>query len=410
MTVSFKICVLRHQRHKDKTFPLNIRIGWQSKYAFLQTKFVVSPEDLTRTLAVKNEKLKDKCNVLVKEYREIVDEIENIEERSVQEIKEYILHKTSHKSGIDFMKFSKGIIDSMKKEKAPSYPLYNTTYNHLKNYIKSESLLINKITPNFLNEFENYLAEKEVGSRGLNLYLGKIRALYNKCMDEYEHLGYTFSYPFRKYKLPTVKNRKTVALERDVLLKIINHKPTKELEKRAQVLFYVSLLTLGTNAKDLFLLGKIDERIEYNRSKTKEKRSDDAFISIKIEPELKSLLEEYKGSGEFAFCFNEWYKNSQQLNKAISNGLRSIAKELEIPEFEYYDARRTIASVMRNKLKISKDDIALCLNHVDTNHKMTDIYIETDFSILDKCNQKFIDWLFGKKSKTTQTKKSCLKN
>jgi hypothetical protein len=45
MKVSFKTGVLRHRQRKDKTFPLNIRIEWQSKYSFLQTNLSVSPED-----------------------------------------------------------------------------------------------------------------------------------------------------------------------------------------------------------------------------------------------------------------------------------------------------------------------------------------------------------------------------
>ena len=38
----------------------------------------------------------------------------------------------------------------------------------------------------------------------------------------------------------------------------------------------------------------------------------------------------------------------------------------------------------------------MCLNHVDMAHKTTDFYIETDFSILDECNRKFLDYLFDK--------------
>jgi len=33
---------------------------------------------------------------------------------------------------------------------------------------------------------------------------------------------------------------------------------------------------------------------------------------------------------------------------------------------------------------------------INMSHKTTDYYIETDFSIIDKCNRKFLDWLFTK--------------
>lgn len=34
-------------------------------------------------------------------------------------------------------------------------------------------------------------------------------------------------------------------------------------------------------------------------------------------------------------------------------------------------------------------------NHTDMAHKTTDDYIEIDFSILDRCNRKFLDWLYA---------------
>ena len=395
MNVSFKICVLRHQQRKDKTFPLNIRIGWQSKYSFLQTNFSIGPENLSRKLSLKNEEYKDKCNSLIREYREIVNEIPNIETMTVGDIREYISHKTSHKNGIDFLLFYRNVLESMKKEESPSLGLYSAGYNHLTKHTDTNSIQISKITPAFLTGFEKYLSENNVGSRGQNLYLGKIRAVYNMCMDEYEPLGYVFAYPFRKYKLPQVKITPTVALTKKQLLTIINCQPKTQRAMRAQGIFCISLIALGINAKDVYSLRKAqNDRIEYERSKTKDKRVDNAFISLNTQPELIPYIEKFKGKNGYLFCFRDWYKNVPQLNKAIMLGLKSIAKQEKIPEFEYYDARRTIASIMRNKLGISKDDIAMCLNHVDMLHKTTDYYIETDFSVIDKCNRKFLDWLF----------------
>ena len=233
------------------------------------------------------------------------------------------------------------------------------------------------------------------------MYLTRIRAVFNLCIDKYEHFGVSINYPFRKYKIPKVKPRKTIALTKEQLNEIIKLDLNgKERAKRAQLAFITSLFTLGTNATDLFDISLSDNiRIEYERNKTKKNRDDNAFISIKIEPELKPYLELLKGSGEYVFCFREWYKNKPQFNKGINEGLKQIADILNekhkkedqeknfIFDFNFYDARRTIASVMRNKLNISKDDISLCLNHADTSHRMTDIYIETDFSILDKCGK-----------------------
>ncbi len=164
MTVSFKICVLRHQQRKDKTFPLNIRIGWQSKYCFLQTNFSVGAESLSRKLVLKNEEYKDRCNTLIREYREIVNEIPDLETLMVGDIREYILHKISHKNGIDFLLFYRKILKNMEKEQSPSHGLYSAGYNHLAKYTDTDSIQISKITPAFLTGFEKYLSERNVGS------------------------------------------------------------------------------------------------------------------------------------------------------------------------------------------------------------------------------------------------------
>ena len=60
-----------------------------------------------------------------------------------------------------------------------------------------------------------------------------------------------------------------------------------------------------------------------------------------------------------------------------------------------YYARHSWATIARNILGISIDDIALALNHVSENHKVTSIYIEKDFTRIDKANRAVMD-LFSK--------------
>lgn len=398
MRVTFKPIVRRHQQRKDKTFPVIIRIGWQSKYVFYPTKYSISKSGLTRTLEIKNSETIDECNILIKRFRSITDKIYNIESLNVQDIVEIIKAKTEIGDTVDFICFFENYVLKLESENSPSKHIYRTTYNHLLKFNKSNILDINKVTPKYLTEFEQYLVKENVGSRGQNLYLSRIRSVFNLIIDEYEHLGYTFSYPFRKYKLPKVKVPQTIALTKEQLNSIINvDLKGKVRAERSRDIFIISLFTLGTNATDLFDLRISNNgRIEYERNKTKDKRDDNAFISIKIEPELIPLLDKYKGEDPFIFPFRNMFANKPKFNRAIGEGLKQVADKLEIPHFDFYDARRTMASIMRNKIKISKDDVAMCLNHVDMAHKTTNFYIETDFSVLDECNRKFLDYILNK--------------
>ncbi len=424
MRVTFKPCVRLHRQRKDKTFCVFIRIGYNSKYNYIETEYSASKSDIKGS-AIKTGMLNDKCNAIISQYREITDQLSESDYSDVSQIIEYIKHKQAHKEGIDFLQYLKDYVTKLNDKGSPSREIFNATYNHFVGYIKKDCLPIKEVTSKFLTEFEKYLVDAKVGTHGINSYIGKIRVVYNNCMDEYEDLGYTFNYPFRKYKLPTAKLEPTVALTKEQLLAIINIKlPKGTRAEMVRDLFIVSLFTLGTNATDLYDLKHTKkDRLEYCRNKTKNKRSDNAFISIKIEPELKPYIKSLKGSDGYVFNLRENYKNNKNLNGAIRRGLREvvltinkkykedlsaklesegksdkvIAKALEtdfIHNFDFYDARRTMASIMRNKIGISKDDVASCLNHVDLTHKTTDFYIEVDFSILDRCNRKFLDYLF----------------
>src|SRR5690606_12611881 len=113
---------------------------------------------------------------------------------------------------------------------------------------------------------------------------------YNWMMDEYIYKGYQFIYPFRAYKVPPamyeVRDFCNI-LTKEQLRAIIEVPLTGVQETRARDLFVISLLTLGTNAKDLYQLEKVGKRVEYKRSKTRGRRKDGAFISIDVQPELK---------------------------------------------------------------------------------------------------------------------------
>lgn len=395
MKVSFKPIIFHRRQRKDKTFSVFIRIGYNSKYANIDTNISAYKSDLARNGEIKNAKILDKCNLIIAEYRSKLDGVD-ISEYDVQMVKSFLIDNKDYE--LDFIELFDDFLE--KRNDSPSLRNYKATYNQFVGYF-GKKCKVNDLTPNALSKFEKHLSNR-VGSRGVNLYLTVVRTVYNYIIDEYEYQGYTFRYPFRKYKIPKARPPKTVALTKVQLRAIIEAELEGIRANRARDIFVISLFALGTNAKDLYMLEEIRDRIEYNRSKTKGKRDDEAFISIKVEPELMPYLEKYKGKAK-ALSFADMYANPQRLNAGISHGLRDMVSQINnvkgkdfLPHIVYYDARRSMASIMRNRLGISKDDVAMCLNHVDTDMRVTDMYIEKDFSILDKCNRKFLDYLFDK--------------
>ena len=58
-----------------------------------------------------------------------------------------------------------------------------------------------------------------------------------------------------------------------------------------------------------------------------------------------------------------------------------------------YCARHTFANMARNDYRMSKDDIALALNHVENGNRITDIYLAKDWRIVDDVQNKVIQFL-----------------
>ncbi|OLA94196.1 MAG: hypothetical protein BHW64_04940 [Candidatus Melainabacteria bacterium LEY3_CP_29_8] len=80
----------------------------------------------------------------------------------------------------------------------------------------------------------------------------------------------------------------------------------------------------------------------------------------------------------------------------MNKGLKDVQKACGIEEnLTMYVARNSWATIARNKLGVSVDDVALSLNHVDEEHKVTLGYIEKDFTLIDEANKKMISLLFS---------------
>ena len=227
---------------------------------------------------------------------------------------------------------------------------------------------------------------------GLHNHMKDLRTLFNEARDFYNNEDLEFNrikhYPFKKYKLvpvPLAKKKNNSIV--DVLrIRDCITEPGSRAEL-AKELYILSFLTCGMNAVDIYNCTKEnirDGRINYNRAKTKRKRRDDAFISIKIVDEAKPLLIKYIGK------LSKRYANYGTLDSALSKGMKEICKRTGLDGVTFYWARYTFANLARNSCRMSKDDVLLAMNHVDMASRMIDIYIERDWKIVDEVQLKVV--------------------
>ena len=157
---------------------------------------------------------------------------------------------------------------------------------------------------------------------------------------------------------------------------------------------------MGTNVPDLFecnILAGTSDVIEYDRVKTRERRSDRAHMEIKVHKVIMPLFNEFLNSDmgqlhETAFC----YSSVGTMQDSIRKGLSQYETMYEIKEhFTFYSARHSWATIARSsECKISLNAIGECLNHVVGN-PIDEKYAVKDYSIFWEINEKVLstlDW------------------
>ena len=132
--------------------------------------------------------------------------------------------------------------------------------------------------------------------------------------------------------------------------------------------------------------------IKYKRTKTKDRRSDEAYIEVKVHPYIQHLMEKWKGEDRI-FRFYKKYYCAECFNQNLNIGLKTIGKAVGINKLQFYQARHTFATLSRNLMKFSKGDVDEALNHVG-NYEIADVYITKDFSIINDNNFKLLDKVF----------------
>ncbi len=410
--------VFAHHYKNDGTYNVKIRVFHKDKFRFIDTEHCVSknqvkkhPENKTE-LIIKDPFINKLINAQLDDYRIAISSLGNrLKLFNSDELKNYL---TKYDEDIDFIKFCNEYIKELKDgKKDKSAANFNTVKNSIIDFFKREKVLVNEINLDMLYDWERFLRTERIITRpnqyndlittiqqplkdaSIHNYMRDLRGLFNHARKRYNKKSLEIvrieHYPFEEFKIvdaPETKKRNTqvstVKAIRDCNLK------SGSRAELARDLFMLSFYMCGVNAVDLF---QIDEsnitsgRLEYNRSKTKGKRKDNAFISIKIVDEAKPLLKKYMNN------LSQRYSTIGGLNKALSSGMKEVCKLVSADGITYYWARHTVGNLARNKCRMSKDDVALALNHVDHGRKTTDIYVDKDWSIVDELQKKVIGLL-----------------
>lgn len=394
---TFKALIKKGNKRSDGTWNVVIRFTHNSKVRFIPTTMYVTRKDITASFKIKNANILDRCNDMIKLYRERVNEL-NLEfnDIDIDTIVSYIRQKRD-KRGISFTDFAKKWISLSTIKGVKNY---KTALNALCSFVGRDDILCEEITIKTMKAFENALKDRP---RAQSLYPNCIKTIFNAAREYYNDEDndiIRIKHSLDKYKPVEQNIAEKRALDVETIRRIfalpydnVKVKGKSSRHDLALDCFRLSFCLMGMNSADLYNADRLeDNTIIYDRMKTKDRRRDKAEIQVKITDYIKPLVEKYKGK-ERVFNFSERFANMESFNRAINIGLKEVGKDLGINRLQFYAARHSMATIAVNEVGISKYIVNDMLNHTDQSLKITELYIKKDFSHINESNVKLLDYV-----------------
>lgn len=415
--------IVKIQRQSNECFTVRLRFTLNRKMKRISTSLFATSKDLTKDFKIKpSSPLKREVNNLIQSYQSKCAKLQiELNRYTIDEIMDYLNDEQQKRQTIDFIKFSREWIATTTIKGAPNY---TTSINALVRFVGEESLNINLITLDFLEQFKVFLIKereertkkliqqgKRVPSnRSLSLYLISIKKLFNEAKKRYNKKEKNFilipNSPFVDFEIPKQEATRKRAIPADIIKKVWEL-PYRDMKKGykstnrfnlAKDCFILSFCLMGINSADLYNATEMKgNTIIYYRTKTKARRLDNAKMMVDIPKIIQPIIDKYRDkTGRRLFNFYQYYCDEKGFNKAINYGLKEIGSILGVDDLEYYAARHSWATIALNKVGIDKYIVHAALNHIDDSMKVTDIYIERDFVNENKANAKVVKYVFGK--------------
>ena len=394
---TFKALIKKGNKRSDGTWNVVIRFTHNSKVRFIPTTMYVTRKDITASFKIKNANILDRCNDMIKLYRERVNEL-NLEfnDIDIDTIVSYIRQKRD-KRGVSFTDFAKKWISLSTIKGVKNY---KTALNALCSFVGRDNILCEEINVKTMKAFENELKDRP---RAQSLYPNCIKTMFNAARDYYNDEDndiIRIKHSLDMYKPVEQNVAEKRALDVETIRRIfalpydnIRIKGKSSRHDLALDCFRLSFCLMGMNSADLYSADRLkDNVIIYDRMKTKDRRRDKAEIHVKITDYIKPLVEKYKGK-ERVFNFYERFATMESFNRAINIGLKDIGKEIGVERLQFYAARHSMATIAVNDVKISKYIVNDMLNHTDQSLRITELYIKKDFNTINEANVKLLDYV-----------------
>ena len=398
VTVSF---VIRESWWKQNgtTFG-RLRITFKRDSRFIKTNILLHREDIGKTGKIKNQDIRCKSEDLVRATEKTLAKLDtySLQNLTIDQIVAFLQRSASSDEDgqfmLDFFSFAEEVIGS---KTGQSQKTYRTALNAFKAFVGKDTMDISELTSSLMRSWEAALVSKHgKGARAISAYTACIAFIHGQARLKYndEEFGnIRIRNPFQFYKPPRQKPSRHRDVDTAIIQKMIDMRKSLTGRERMGVdVFLISFALMGMNSPDIFDCAAPQNGIlHYCRTKTRDRRDDNAEMFVKMDPLVMELFEEYKGTdGVHAFKFQSHYSSYLVFGTNVNKGLDKFRKRVKYPDkITLYWARHSWASIAY-EVGVEKSLINDGLCHVDRDMKVTDIYINKDWSLLWEANSKVL--------------------
>ena len=257
-----------------------------------------------------------------------------------------------------------------------TYVKYNTSLNHLKDFVKHEyrvpDMLLLELNHAFIASFEQFLRViKGLGTNTSNKYLSHLKKIVNLAI-QYQWLLLN---PFVNFKTKNVEVEIERLTEKELNI-VANLELTKQSHIRVRDIFLFCCFT-GLSYTDIKSLNQddISVGIDGNIWIRKRRQKTGGLSRVKLVKIALDILKKYKSDDQFVFPVSSNQNMNRILKKFVS--IAGLDKELKM-----HMARHTFATYAMTK-NVSIETISQMLGHKSI--KSTEIYAKVvDSKISDE--------------------------
>ena len=402
------------KQRSDGYYPVYIRVIQNRKPGYIKTDKLVAPSSVTKTKEIRDNEVLRYCTQLISDYTRRLN-LQDTSIWTVQEVVSFLQTKESDASFTDYAKLHiNRMINSGHERNAKNYKM---AVAHLERYVGTNKLMFGQLTTAVL---KNWIETLILTNRAKEMYPVCIRQIYKAAImelnDEEKGIVKIKFNPWNKIKIPKADKGSQRAISAEACREFFNRPlpQTKMISSLPELGRDVAMLVLclgGINTVDLFYMKKKDYHdgvICYCRAKTRNSRSDDAYIEMRVEPFIQPIFDKYLSpeDDEYLFNFHFRYCDSDSFSANVNNGIKKICKDMGMKQEKYYCVytfRHTWGTIAQNDCDANLYEVAFGMNH-SSGFNITKGYVKIDFSPAWRLNAKVIDFVFFTTKKSKQGK------